>query len=491
MGNALALGRRPPCGRVCLAILLIALADAASALTLGLLCWSGPHAQGIAKPSHREACDHVHFAVAMINDKSDGFLDDLLPSDTIEVVEVDDTQTGALTAFQAIQASANVSNLPVVIGSWLSGGVKELANPTARASTTGRTVFVSPSSTLGGLSDRTQFPNVVRLTPNDNVHSKMRSVLLGKLEWSRVAIVYETGTVNSPWAVGVAEVHGLESSNLGRLDVSPASGSLFAQRNADGSAGETDTQIANGWAMSGVDCGKTTGEYSTAVHPGASLARQLLDELQAVNARIVLLALSPTCAHHLYHEAASKWPAQTYPHAFITSWPSDDSMSSPEGKVLYNAFVGAEGTMAFQAHDGSEESGCGAPCSSLRSRYISKWGDVASIAACTGVDLDGKTHCDLDGNKSTIASYGGSAIDAVLVYARCALASLATTRSMSIAPVLALERAATLVLSGLADIQRLFEPCRAHAMPVRPMRSSERAAQASTTLTLSLRRCLR
>lgn len=54
---------------------------------MGLLCKTGRIGDADVLPQERELCDHMHNIIALINDKSDGFLDSLLPNTQIDVAE--------------------------------------------------------------------------------------------------------------------------------------------------------------------------------------------------------------------------------------------------------------------------------------------------------------------------------------------------------------------------------------------------------------------
>ena len=63
-----------------------------------------------------------------------------------DVVVVGSGPSGAVAAFERLHAN-NSHALPAVIGGWLSSYLSKLAELQTRQSITGRTVFLSPSST--------------------------------------------------------------------------------------------------------------------------------------------------------------------------------------------------------------------------------------------------------------------------------------------------------------------------------------------------------
>ena len=49
-------------------------------LQVGILCNSLPRTDAAVSAGGREECDHMRLLVDMMNDKADGFLDDILPN---------------------------------------------------------------------------------------------------------------------------------------------------------------------------------------------------------------------------------------------------------------------------------------------------------------------------------------------------------------------------------------------------------------------------
>ena len=372
---------------------------AVTPLRLGLLCWSPPQSQLTRSSTQRETCDHVRFAASRLNDKSDGFLDGLLPEHAIEVHEVDETAAGGpINAFKNLNAQALAAGepMPVVIGGWTSGILDSLSSSEGRA-TTGRTVFISPSSTLSTIADRARYPNVARLTTHDGHMSPLRTKLIRDLGWTRIAIVYESVGANAAWATGLSELFLESHRNQSGSIVEPPAGQFRG------------TRLPAAWAMpSGADC--------------VASASDLLAGLAAANVRIVQTAVSPTCAHHIYVATAKDWiQAETvYDHAYAAAWISDDDVLNADGEPLYDAFIGVEGTIGFGVNDGALCTHC-----SLRERYISLWAKSSSHDACRGVhtsmDWDGtRPYCDVDGNATQFGTYAANAVDTLILYARAA-----------------------------------------------------------------------
>merc|ERR550514_1963073 len=71
-------------------------------LQIGVFCKSPNVSHPEALPGDREECDHMHAMVDMINDKSDGFLDDLLPHAIVETKEAHGVNSPLTVAYDNI-----------------------------------------------------------------------------------------------------------------------------------------------------------------------------------------------------------------------------------------------------------------------------------------------------------------------------------------------------------------------------------------------------
>ena len=142
-----------------------------SVVEVGLLCNAG--LQGEGNSGAREECDHIHHAIELINNKNDGWMDDLLPTTQIVVTErrVSCNNAGN-SLYQGAEGVAKelkdvLPNVRLVFGPSCSGDLKDVANSTSRAISGLHVPFVSWSSTVDALNDEVLYPNVLRLATSD------------------------------------------------------------------------------------------------------------------------------------------------------------------------------------------------------------------------------------------------------------------------------------------------------------------------------------
>ncbi len=104
-----------------------------------------------------EECDAARAAVDAINNKTDGVFDDLLPETVINATITFASCGQVFDAWRALPID------PVAtIGPGCSTGVKAVSSAAARIELNSRAVVLSESSTSTSISDRDEYPNVVR-----------------------------------------------------------------------------------------------------------------------------------------------------------------------------------------------------------------------------------------------------------------------------------------------------------------------------------------
>ena len=104
-----------------------------------------------------EECDAARAAVDAINNKTDGVFDDLLPETVINATITFASCGQVFDAWEALPIE------PVAtIGPGCSTGVKAVSSADARIELNSRAVVLSESSTSTSISDRDEYPNVVR-----------------------------------------------------------------------------------------------------------------------------------------------------------------------------------------------------------------------------------------------------------------------------------------------------------------------------------------
>ena len=173
------------------------LASSALLLRLGVLCESAESAMKTV----REQCDHIQHTVDRLNDKTDGWYDELLPNHTIVTAtrSVGCVEGRAQSGWMELQES--LPGFTAVIGPDCSNDVAEVAGLAWRNSTGNRAVVISPSSTAPILGDEMLYPNLARAISTDEHVAHALVKLCGTLGWDRVALLHE----DSVWGSGGAK----------------------------------------------------------------------------------------------------------------------------------------------------------------------------------------------------------------------------------------------------------------------------------------------
>ena len=173
-------------------------------VTLGMLCKTEKQgtADAMAASTGREECDHALHLVDLINDKTDGFLDDLLPGVQLSVVEakigcVNDLGESAVASVRA-QSPAD----PVAIfGTICSNDVMDISEADFRARVGWEGVVLSGSSTAPSAAQEGRYPKLARFATSEVHVSRGCASLAKQWGWKRIAVVYD----NSAWATEAAQ----------------------------------------------------------------------------------------------------------------------------------------------------------------------------------------------------------------------------------------------------------------------------------------------
>jgi len=121
-----------------------------------------------ARIADRQDCDAIIAAVDAINDKEDGVLDGLLPDTilnlTLAFEGCGDSHPDTGLGDDAFEVWKALPIQPVAaIGPACSSSVKAIASVAAREQLGSNAVIISEASTSTSISDRDEYPNVVRL----------------------------------------------------------------------------------------------------------------------------------------------------------------------------------------------------------------------------------------------------------------------------------------------------------------------------------------
>eukprot|EP00746_Dinoflagellata_sp_MGD_P065188 gnl/MRDRNA2_/MRDRNA2_27168_c0_seq1.p1 gnl/MRDRNA2_/MRDRNA2_27168_c0~~gnl/MRDRNA2_/MRDRNA2_27168_c0_seq1.p1 ORF type:complete len:1601 (-),score=340.16 gnl/MRDRNA2_/MRDRNA2_27168_c0_seq1:335-4735(-) len=319
----------------------------------------------------RESCDALKFTVALINNKTDGMFDDVLPYAVIsigETIDVGCVEGRALPGF--LELKNMMPKLTAIIGPQCSDDVKEVAHMNERSKSTENTVFISPISTAVSLRDVKTYPYLARLaTPEIHV-GKAAKTLCETYNWKRVAVLHDS----SLW--------GTESANAFKLY----------------HLEDPQAVILNDGEVSLIDAFKE----------GRSKAEDILKKLEMVQAKIVYTALQPFTMGGIFEASFSTGMLHGAGFAWMIAWVEDTMFLRDDGSSNPYAVLGAAGTLGIIDFVD--------PDTPLHKSFLSHWSEVASTEACSG-EMFNRPYCDFDGNLSTLSGYAAFTADSVLMYA--------------------------------------------------------------------------
>ena len=282
------------------------LSSSALLLPLGVLCEDSDS----PKKTPREACDHIKHAVEALNDKNDGWYDELLPNHTI-VTAVRSVGCGVegLTRSAWLELQASLPGFTAVIGPGCSGDVWDVAGREWRASDGGHAVVISPSSTAPTLSDESAYPNVARMIANDTQGSAAITALCVALGWDRVALIHDSTT----WSAGGA------------------------------AAFQAAFEAGGGEILPGGQISFTLAEFDS----GAVHARELLEQLKDQEAKVIVMIVQPYIQRALFAWSFDHETLYGPGYGWVSFWPGEAALHNPDGSVNTSALQGAEGLISL------------------------------------------------------------------------------------------------------------------------------------------------
>ena len=339
-------------------------------LSLGVLCEEG----AAGSKRLREECDHVLHTVDRLNDKTDGWYDQLLP-DHIIVTATRSTgcvEERAHRAWLALEES--LPGFTAVIGPMCSNDVADVAGLKWRESLNGsRAVVISPRSTTPGLGDEVAYPNLARATGTDEHMARAFTKLCDTFGWDRVAILHD----DSVWGAGAA------------------------------AAFKTSFEAANGEIITTVDFDLSAfdaGAAGSGLGGPTVYVRELLARLAAASPRVIVLATQLRVQRALFAWAYDHQILSGPGYGWITFWASEEALHNDDGGVNASAIKGAEGLLGLRP-----SALLGAP--EVVQPMVDLWRSMSSS------DCAGPAYCDSDGCPASWPEYSPTTVDAVLLYA--------------------------------------------------------------------------
>ena len=278
-------------------------------LPLGLFCKVPSKAVDMGKPSQREECDHALHMVEVINDKTDGLYDNLLPSALLIVNESYQgcVQGLAERALAELRGDPNLQSLggdlPATIGPSCSNDVASVTSAQARTSSGWNGVVVSPSSTAPVLTDGEEYPNVVRMSTNEIMIGAGLANLVEHYQWRRVAVLHD----DSLWGRGSAGAFmssflaGSESAEVINCPNGGQSGSRqLAEADQICAVPEGETRGTQ-FSLDEMEARDNDDKGALRVTYCRECIVSLLQGLHDKGARIIVLATQPRIAGQIFH----------------------------------------------------------------------------------------------------------------------------------------------------------------------------------------------
>jgi hypothetical protein len=368
---------------------------------IGMLCDTGAAA--------REECDAGRAAFEAINNKNDGILDDLLTSTKLEVTVAtfvgdncgETLGASARTAWQTDLAAAN----PVaVVGPGGTTCAKSVASPDARSSLAAfaahatNAVVISESSTATSASDRSKYPNLVRLASTEDTVSQGVLAVIQKYGWARVAIVYDA---TDSWAADTARVL---SENLGNAGIA-----VLGDKCVSRSCTTSESKSDHDGPRSAIRFDKADPHWGNTLMT-TDVADSILDELVALDAKIIYLMITPSDTKVLFERIYQTKKCFGAGHAYFTGWASDDIFLEADGSASTDAAYGAQGLLTIKER--VDTSG------SLAQALIAHREAGMDKETCAGDDHIAGEYCDNDDDATSLAGYGPQVVDSVITLAK-------------------------------------------------------------------------
>jgi len=316
--------------------------------------------------------------VDRLNDKTDGWYDELLPDHTIVTAtkDVGCVNRRARSGWRALEES--LPGFTAVIGPSCSDDVADLAQAEWRARNGSRAVIISPASSAPKLGNKVDYPNLARTVGTDLHRARAFAKLCEAFGWDRVALLHD----DSVWGRG-------------------------------GAAAMKASVEAVGYSV------HTTVDFALAAFDDGTVhARELLDRLDAASPRVIVLVTQLRVQLALYAWAYDHQILYGPGFGYFTFWPGEDSLHNQDGSVNMSAVQGAKGVLGLRP---SALRGAPAVVEPIVNLWRSK-----SSSSCAGL-----AYCDSDGCPGSWTEYSPPTVDAVLLYAH-AMDALYRTAPLSI-----------------------------------------------------------
>ena len=411
--------------------------------------------------SSLQECDQAHHMASVINNKHDGFMDDLLPHARL-VLNENHVYTGC-SADRAVSASVEMNKeaetatgeaggrFVATIGPGCSSDVEDVTGKQWRDENGNHNLVISGSSTSVTLDDDAAFPNLARMSTSEFGIGKGFASLARIYGWNRIAIVHDSsnwGTDSAKQFEAAMLADSVFENELIYLDFG---GTLDRTACEPEDAADPDAKARITDAKEGCDpLTSFSIKKVTNAYPGGEgdcdptnsthfCVTEVIKQLKEVDAKIIFIAAQRETQRALFREIyKNRENADMAIHgegyAYMSALVDESLFVRPIGGIDYDALEGAMGALGIQ--EAVDEN------STTFKTYTSLWGEAGSQEACcqqggaedTGtllheckraspsdVTVRGEqehTFCDTDGDGATAPGYAFSIADGVLTLAR-------------------------------------------------------------------------
>ena len=313
-----------------------------------------------------ETCQHVLHAIERINDKSDGFYDDLLPDHTIfhSMVEVGSHDSGCggeeAVRDRLRELHTSLNGVVAIIGPLCSDDVAAVTDVSWRTANNFSTAVLAPASTAASLADTGAFPNLLRLSSNDNHVVRGFVELASHLGWGHICVLHD----DSRWGRSVRETF---ASTFDGIILNP-----------------NEAQFSK----AAFDSGNVTGS-------------DLLNQLEGC--QIILLAAYPNAQRAVFAAAYNKKRLWGQGYAWLNAYPTEAALKNPDGSVNSSAVRGSEGVLGLIESSGN-----------VSRPYRALWDEASSQRGCSDMGPQSRPFCDLDDDPGTYPDYTVQHVNAAI-----------------------------------------------------------------------------
>lgn len=280
----------------------------AQTLQIGNLCIHTDMTTGSA--FDREVCDYTHAAVAAINDKNDGFFDDLLPDTHIEVqaARCGCSESPSLVPAAMQELEAVLPDINTVVGLECSNDIEALYR---HYNGTSPSAMMSADSRAPQLANDLLYPNLARFMPNDNVHMQGVIELFMSYSWKRIAILADDST----WGQGTMLSFRKQLNQRCHDCIIP-------------NEGHTSFSLE-------------------AFRKGSLTVASLVKHLHKTDSRIIILITQLDVQRDIYVEVFRSKLLYGKGYAWYSAWMTDRCFYNDDGTINADAVRGAEGLLGY------------------------------------------------------------------------------------------------------------------------------------------------